>query len=223
MIAAAAFFCMAPAQPARSETGRASVPEVIKLPQPDLTGGIPLEKTLAGRRTVRDFKDEPLALEEISQLLWAAQGITDPRGFRTAPSAGALYPLEVYVAAGRIAGLEAGVYKYLPGGHALVKISAGDKRKELSGAAFGQEWLEEGAAVLVMAAIFEKVKGRYGERGTGYVYMEAGHAAQNVCLQAVSLNLGAGLIGAYDDTQVRRVMAMQPDERPLYVVPVGRT
>jgi SagB-type dehydrogenase family enzyme len=194
----------------------------IKLPPPEYNGNVSVEKALLGRRSIREYKDTSLTLNEISQLLWAAQGITDPRGFRTAPSAGALYPLEVYIVIGNVKDLPDGIYKYKPRGHELVMIVKGDKRAELSAAALGQSSVKDGAAVIVIAAVYERTTGKYHERGIRYVHMEVGHAAQNIYLQSVALNLGTLVVGAFDDREVKKTMNMADNEQPLCIMPVGR-
>ncbi|MCK4929106.1 MAG: SagB/ThcOx family dehydrogenase [Methanosarcinales archaeon] len=210
-------------QPVRKEPDtRGGTEDIIILPEPRYSGGMPVEEALLGRRSIRNYKDEALTMSEVSQLLWAAQGITNARGFRTAPSAGALYPLEVYVVAGNVEGLPAGVYKYRPQGHELEMVAEGDVRPDLCAAAVNQECVEDGAAVLVFAAVYERTTGKYGERGVRYVHMEVGHAAQNVYLQAVSLGLGTVVVGAFDDEEVERLLQMGDDERALCIMPVGR-
>lgn len=200
-----------------------SVAGVIKLPSPRYESETPIEKALLERRSIRDYRDEPLTLSEISQLLWAAQGITDrERNYRTAPSAGALYPLEVYVVAGNVRDLADGIYKYKPQGHELVRVAEGDKRSNLSAVALTQPAIKMAAIDLVLGAVYERTTGKYGERGTRYVHMETGHAAQNIYLQAVSLNLGIVTIGAFDDGRVREILNMAAGEQPLYIIPVGR-
>jgi SagB-type dehydrogenase family enzyme len=196
--------------------------DTIKLSKPMYDSDVSIEKVLLRRRSCREYKKEPLTLDEVSQLLWAMQGVTDPEGFRTAPSAGALYPLEVYVVAGNVKDLSKGIYKYKPEGHGLVKIVEGDKRSELGIAALRQDWVKAGAAVIVLSAVYERTTIKYGERGKRYVHMEVGHAAQNAFLQAVSLNLGTVIVGAFDDREVRRVMSMSDKEQPLCIMPVGR-
>lgn len=197
--------------------------ERIDLPKPQKSGGRSIEEVLAVRRSVREYAKTPLSLADLSQLLWSAQGVTDElRGFRTAPSAGALYPLEVYVAACAVADLPAGVYRYLPAEHRLERIVEGDVRRDLSGAALNQSAVEDAAAVIAIAGVYERTTGKYGERGVRYVYIEAGHAAQNIYLQAASFGLGTVSIGAFHDDEVRRVLGMKEDERPLYLMPVGR-
>ncbi len=194
----------------------------INLPVPKADSGVSVEKALRERRSVREFKRTPLALNELSQLVWAAQGISGPAGLRTAPSAGALYPLELYVLAGKVEGLAAGIYKYNPRGHELMRIVEGDKRHGLSEAALSQSSIRDAAAVFVFAAVYERSTIKYGRRGVRYVHMEAGHAGQNVCLQAVALNLGAVVTGAFDDEQVKKIVNMTANEEPLYLIPVGR-
>jgi SagB-type dehydrogenase family enzyme len=210
-------------QPVRKEPHASNTDRnTIILPEPRDSGEVSVEEALFERRSIRNYKYEALTLAEISQLLWAAQGITHPDGYRTAPSAGALYPLEVYVVAGNVDGLQAGIYKYRPQGHELVKVAEGDVRGELCAAALDQECIEDGASVLVFAAVYERTTRKYGERGVRYVHMEVGHAAQNVYLQAVSLGLGAVVVGAFDDNEVERLLQMQDDERALCIMPVGR-
>ena len=196
--------------------------DVIRLPEPKYGSSISVEKALQERRSVRTYKNVPLMLSEVSQLLWAAQGITHPQGFRTGPSAGALYPLEVYLVAGNVNNLPAGVYKYRPRGHELIRIAKGDKRSELSAAALGQPWVADGAAVIILSAVYERTTRKYEERGVRYVHIEAGHAAQNVYLQSVSLHLGTVVVGAFDDRQLKRVIHMATQEEPLIIMPVGR-
>lgn len=174
------------------------------------------------RRSIRSYKSEPLAIAEISQLLWSAQGVTNRKGFRTAPSAGALYPLEVYLAAGDVTDLDTGIYKYNPHRHEMVNTVQGDKRSELCRAGLGQSSIKNAPAVMVFCAVYERVTGRYGKRGIQYVHMEVGHAIQNVCLQAISLGLGSVIIGAFNDNDVKEVMNVELGEQPLLMLPVGK-
>lgn len=194
----------------------------IKLPSPKLRGEMSLEETLLKRRSVRDYAPGSLRIEEVSQLLWAAQGKTAEWGGRTAPSAGALYPLETYLIVGGVESLSAGIYKYNPKKHELVKVRDGDVREQLGVASLSQTCVKVGAISIVIAALYERTTGKYGERGVRYVHMEAGHAAQNVCLQATALNLGAVVIGAFHDGQVKNILGLSENESPLYVIPVGR-
>jgi SagB-type dehydrogenase family enzyme len=191
-------------------------PGFTPLPPPHLEGALSLEEALQARRSVRTFTDEPLTLEEIGQLLWAAQGITDARGYRTAPSAGALYPLEVYAVTPE------GVFHYDPAQHALLTVIAGDARDALSAAALGQQPVLEAPFILVITAVYERTEAKYGaDRGPRYVHLEAGHAGQNVLLQAVALGLGAVPIGAFHDDEVQQVLALPSDHLPLYLIPIG--
>ncbi len=196
--------------------------EAIHLPEPRYESRTSVEEALAGRRSVREYSDEALTLQELSQLLWAAQGITGERGFRTAPSAGALYPLEIYVVAGNVEELTAGVYLYSPREHQLLHIVAGDRREELCRAALDQECVKDGAVDLVIMGVYERTTGKYGDRGVRYVHMEAGHAAQNVYLQAESLELGTVVVGGFEDDPVSEVVGAKKDEIPLYIVPIGK-
>lgn len=196
--------------------------EAIKLPEPRYDSQVSLENTLQQRRSIRDYLDEPLMLAEVSQLLWAAQGITHPHGFRTAPSAGALYPLEVYLVAGQVTDLATGIYKYQPHKHELVKVGEEDKRGELASAALGQRPVRDGAVVIVIAAVYERTMRKYGQRGIQYVHIEVGHAAQNVYLQAVALHLGTVFVGAFHDDEVKKVLNMPDEEQPLCIMPIGR-
>jgi SagB-type dehydrogenase family enzyme len=195
---------------------------VVTLPAPRREGGPALESVLERRRSIREYSGEPLSLEEVSQILWAAQGVTDGDGGRTAPSAGALYPLEVYLVAGNVASLDAGVYHYRPGDHVVVRLVRADVRKGLARAALRQESLRDCAAVVVFAAVYARTRKKYGGRSTRYVHMEVGHAAQNVCLQAVALGLGAVTIGAFDDDAVHGALGLPSGEKVLYLLPVGK-
>jgi SagB-type dehydrogenase family enzyme len=212
----------APAGTGEVATGALSA-DVSALPTPRYDSQTSVEEALLKRRSVRSYGDAPLTLAEISQLLWAAQGVTDPaRGFRTAPSAGALYPLQVYLVAGKAEGLTSGVYKYEPAAHGLRLIISGDQRTELYHAALSQSAVKDAPVVMVLSAVYERTTGKYGERGVRYVDMEAGHAAENILLQAVALDLGGVSMGAFDDDAVRKVTGMPPAEQPLYLIPLGR-
>ena len=194
----------------------------IKLSRLTLSSGRSLERALQVRRSIREYSREPLTQDELAQLLWAAQGVTAPEGLRTAPSAGALYPLEIDVVVGEVEGLPGAIYRYKPDQHALVLIREGDRRRELRTAALGQECVEAGAAVIALAGVYQRTTGKYGERGIRYVHMEAGHAAQNICLEATALGLGTVVVGAFEDGPVKRVLGLARDEEPLALIPVGR-
>ena len=197
--------------------------KIVNLPEPSFDSKISIEQALFFRRSIRDYKNEQLTLAEVSQIVWAAQGITDEeKGFRTAPSAGALYPLELYIVAGDVKDLSPGIYKYNPKEHKLECVAKEDKRTELCDAGLAQSAIKDGAIVIVFTGVYERTTEKYGERGIRYVYMEAGHAAQNVYLQAVSLNLGVTVIGAFEDEKVKKVLNLMDNEHPLYIMPVGK-
>jgi len=186
------------------------------LPAPSKEGKMSLEESLAKRRSIRSFKAEALTREQISQLCWAAQGISDPkRGLRTSPSAGALYPLELYVVTGE------GVEHYVPKGHALEKHREGDLRGKLQGAALGQSCVGKAPATFVIAAVVSRTQRKYGQRAERYVWMEVGHAAQNILLQATALGLGAVPVGAFRDEEVAKALSLPADHAPQYLIPVG--
>ncbi|ASJ08116.1 nitroreductase [Thermococcus siculi] len=194
--------------------------EVVVLPEPRLTGGMSVEEAIAKRRSIRSYRDEPVTLEQLSQLLWAAQGITySARKFRAAPSAGATYPFEVYVVAGNVEDLGPGVYRYDPFNHTLVLVKEGDYRRALQRAALDQSWVGRAAVDIVLVAYYERTTHYYGERGIRYVHMEAGHIGQNIYLQATALGLGTVAVGAFSDAEVAKILGT--DGVPLYIFPVG--
>lgn len=195
--------------------------KAIELPPPQQAGAMSLEAALAARHSVRAFAARPLSLEQLGQLLWAAQGITHGAGQRTAPSAGALYPLEIYVVAGGVNGLEPGVYHYRPARHQLVPVAEGDRRARLAEAALGQDSVREAPAVLAFGAVAERTAAKYGQRAERYVDIEIGHAAENVALQATALGLGTVPVGAFDDARVTEAAAVGGGEEVRYLMPVG--
>ena len=191
-------------------------PRVINLPGPTLDGAMSLEAAIAARRSLREYADQRLIWKEIGQLAWAAQGTTDPvRKFRAAPSAGALYPIELYfVTAG-------GLYHYLPDGHRMAPLSGDDLRAELQKAALDQEPVGAAPLAIVVAGVEERTAGKYGKRAERYLFIEAGHVGQNIALQAVALGMGCVTIGAFDDDKVAEVLSLPDDHRVLYILPVG--
>jgi SagB-type dehydrogenase family enzyme len=195
---------------------------VTLLPKPVLNGSMSVEYALAHRRSIRDFDPAALPLAAVSQLLWAAQGVTNERGFRTTPSAGALFPLEIYLVAGAVTGLTPGIYHYEPQRHRLMRISTGDFRDALTDSAHGQDWMKEAPAVLVLAAKVSRTARKYGRRAGRYVQMEAGYAGQNVYLQSQALELGTCMVGAFSDEKVKALVRMPTGVRPLGLMPVGR-
>ena len=195
----------------------------VALPRPRTDSGFSIERALHGRRSAREFRNAALTQEEVAQLLWAGQGVTSREGLRTAPSAGALYPLELYLALGRVQGLEAGIYKYVAPGHRLVPVAPGDARPGLAAAATAQDFVAQAAVVLVFAAAEARTTRKYGTRGVRYVHFEVGHAAQNVALQAAALGLGTVTVGAFDDEAVRQLLRLPAAAAPLYIMPIGRS
>jgi SagB-type dehydrogenase family enzyme len=192
---------------------------VIKLPPPDTVGQVTVEQALWYRRSVRAFADESLSMKQVGQLLWAAQGLNRGLAGRTAPSAGATYPMELYLVAGKVKGLKPGVYHYGIDGHSLVLMQDGDHRAELAEAALGQKSIVTAPVVLVLAAEFGRTAKRYAERAPRYVYMEAGHVGENVHLQSEALGLGTVMIGAFQDDRVKKFLGIR--QEPLYIMPVG--
>ena len=189
--------------------------KIVTLPKPNLDGSMSLEQSIASRRSCRDFRSQPLTLEQIGQLAWAAQGQDAKSKYRTVHSAGATYPLELFVVN------EQGLFHYLLGKHALEKLAGQDLRSALATAAWGQEFIEAAPLTMVFAAEFDRTTRRYGKRGIRYVYMEAGHAAQNVHLQAEVLGLGSVAVGAFDDASVSKVLSLPINFEPVYMVVVG--
>jgi SagB-type dehydrogenase family enzyme len=202
------------------EAGDAPIP----LPKPSLDGNVSVEKAIKERRTIRDFKNRTLPLAHLSQLLWAGQGITDPKEKkRAAPSGGALYPLDIYVIVGEkgVEGIEAGIYHYLPQEHSILLISKGDRRKEIASASLWQEWMAKASVLFIITAEYKRITSKYGERGVRYALIEVGHVGQNLFLQAEALGLGAGIVGAFKDSDVLKVMGSPAKHEPLLIMPVG--
>lgn len=199
---------------------------VLDLPEPATDGDLSVERALANRRSRREYADEALELAEVAQLLWAVQGITDESTeFRAAPSAGATFPLEAILAvrAGGVPELEAGFYRYDAHAHALKTIVVADRQADLRDAAIDQSWIENAPVTVALSGVDERTEGQYGDRGSDrYVPMEAGHAGQNLYLQAEALDLATVAVGAFDDAGVSEVLELDPAERPLYLFPVGR-
>ena len=188
----------------------------MKLPQPKIKGEFSLEETLEKRRSKRSFAPNELSWAQMAQLLWAGQGVVGRRhSFRTVPSAGALYPLELYLVT------KEGVYHYKPESHELERTLEGDVRSQLCRAALHQEFIEEAPVNLVIAAVYQRMEWRYRERAARYVHIEVGHTAQNIHLQAVALGLGSVPIGAFYDEQVQRALSLPKNIQPLYIIPIG--
>lgn len=202
-----------PGTAAESQLPTPAVGEEIPLPPPVLKGEFTFEEVLKARRSVRNFEEKDLSLSQVGQLLWAAQGTTSPDGKRTAPSAGALYPLEVYYF------FKDGWGHYNPEKHVLEILGKEDKRQDLARASFKQSWIAEAPGVFVIVGFVERTAKKYGERAERYVILEAGHACQNLLLQAVALGLGGTSVGAFSDEEIKKILGV--DALPLYVIPVG--
>lgn len=195
---------------------------IIKLPEPKCSGGLSVEEAIKARRSVRDYTNEPVALKDLSQLLWAAQGITGRSRGRAAPSAGATYPLELYAVVERVSGLEPGVYHFIPKEHGLEHSISGSYAGLLSACALNQTAVKEAAVDLVFAAVYDRTTKKYGERGARYVHIDVGHASENVYPECVFLGLGTVAVGAFDDVKVKETLKLNKEESPVYIMPVGR-
>ena len=196
----------------------------LNLPAPTLDGDVSLQKTIKHRRTVRSFSDKPLTVGQLSQILWAAQGITEDRGFkRAAPSAGALYPIDVYAVVGNnsVRELSQGVYHYYPPDHSIEKIIDTDAREDIAVASLRQMWMATAPVILVLTAEYGRITVKYGERGKRYAMIEVGHIGQNIFLQCEALGLCAGIVGAFYDTQVAGAIKTQKNHEPLIIMPLG--
>ncbi|MFW6122647.1 MAG: SagB/ThcOx family dehydrogenase [Thermodesulfobacteriota bacterium] len=197
--------------------------EPLKLPKPASQGQMSVEEALGKRRTVRQFARRGLDLAQVSQLLWGTDGISDPRGLRTAPSAGATYPLELYLVVGErsVKGLTPGLYHYRPAAHTLELIQKGDLRAAVARDCLHQSWMAEAPVMVVFAAEYRRCMARYGDRGIRYTHMEVGHAGQNLFLQAEALGLACGIVGAFQDRALQKTLHLPANHEPLLVMPVG--
>jgi SagB-type dehydrogenase family enzyme len=194
---------------------------IYTLPAPKKDGDFSVESALENRRSRRNFTAQAITQEQLSQILWAAYGITSDSGLRTAPSAGVLYPLEIYAVIGNVDRIVPGVYRYVAENHEIIRVVEGDVRSELAAASLGQNMVAQAPMSVFYSAVFERTAGRYGERGENYVYIEVGHSAQNVYLQAEALGLGTCAIGAFTDDSVREILRLPAEETPMYLMPVG--
>ncbi len=202
----------------------ASPQKIITLPKPKMKGTVSLEESIKRRRSRRSFLDKPLTLEQVSQLLWAAQGITDERtGFRASPSGGACYPLDLYLVVGKngVAGLEAGVYHYIVNKHSLGMHLSGDKRGVLALASLGQMFIARAPVSIVTTVEYSRITSSYGQRGVRYAHIEVGHVGENIYLQAEALDLRTVAVGAFSDSMVAKVLSLPKEHEPLYIMPVG--
>ena len=200
----------------------AGLPMKVKLSGPETSDRGRIEELIEKRRSVRRYKDKKFSESIIFRLLWAAQGISSCKeGLRTSPSAGALYPLEIHIVVGEGNEPEAGVYRYLPEKHALVREIAGDMREKLSKAALFQPMIKNDPVSIVISAVYARITDKYGNRGLRYTHMEAGHTAQNIYLLGVELGIGTCAVGAFDDVEVKSVLKLPTNEEPLYILPLG--
>lgn len=200
-------------------------PDKIYLPPPSQKGEVSLEEAIARRKSVRRFAPEPLSQAQLSQILWATQGSRGTQGKRrTVPSAGATYPLEIFVVCGAngVEGLEDGVYYYHIADHSLTLHHQGDVRAELASAAVDQKFVYEAPINIVICALYERTTERYGNRGERYIFMEVGHAGQNIYLQATALGLATVAMGAFRGREVSEVLRLDEQLRALYIMPVGK-
>ncbi|MBU7043988.1 MAG: SagB/ThcOx family dehydrogenase [Theionarchaea archaeon] len=216
-------FCLCLHQsPSAPDTQSSSGDSPIALPQPTSKGDMSVETAIQMRRSVRDFSDRSLTMDHVSQLMWAGQGITG--GFkRAAPSAGATYPLTLYLVVGQggVQSLSSGIYEYRPDSHSLLFLKKGDVLNTLASACLNQTFIAHAPIVLVIAADYQRTTRRYGERGIRYVHMETGHVGENIYLQAVALGLGTVAVGAFQDNVLHDVLELPEEMTALYVMPVG--
>lgn len=204
--------------------GKPAMQGSFTLPQPAYDGDISVERAIKERRTVRAFGPDSLSIVQLSQLLWAAQGTTDARrGLRAAPSAGALYPLDIYVVVGKggVEALAAGVYRYRPANHGLEVVDKEDRRKDVAHAALTQMWIATAPVIFVITAEYGRITSKYGERGVRYAHIEVGHVGQNIFLQAEALKLVAGIVGAFRDASLADAIGAPKGQEPLIIIPVG--
>jgi SagB-type dehydrogenase family enzyme len=219
-----------PAKPSNLQT-------IIKLPPPELSSNVSLEETILRRRAVRRYRAEPLTLSQLGQILWSAQGTTRETMFRAAPSAGATYPLEIFVFIGKhgvtasgvpmapgqtTEELQAGIYHYEADSHSLSLHKPGDFRPDLARAALEQEFIIEAPVDIAICALYHRTVSRYGRRGKRYVHIEVGHAGENIHLQAVALGLATVEVSAFRDEEVREALEVEEQIKPLYIMPVGK-
>jgi SagB-type dehydrogenase family enzyme len=199
--------------------------DTIALPSPRYRGEMSVEQALSSRKTVRRFEEEAIQLEELSQLLWAAggsmfDGVT--AATRTYPSAGGIYPLGIYVVAGWVAEMDSGIYQYLWRDHTLKRIKSGDFRSSLALAALRQGFIAQAPVIIIITADYPRTEKKYGHRGTErYVPLDAGHASQNLHLQAAALHLATATVGAFSDERVKKLLDLHGED-PLLIIPVGR-
>jgi SagB-type dehydrogenase family enzyme len=206
---------------------------IVKLPSPRGKGNVSLEETILKRRSVRKYRRGPLDLSQLSQILWSAQGATGTTGMRAAPSAGATYPLEIFVVVGKQGvlipeskqtpeELAAGIYHYDVDSHSLSLHKLADLRPDLARATLDQEFIIQAPVDIIICALYHRTSYRYGRRGERYVHIEVGHVGENIHLQAVALGLATVEVGAFDDEEVSKVLGLEEQIKPLYIMPLGK-
>ena len=218
------FFSIKKAMAGKADGTTGGMERQMNLPKPRLKGEVSVEQAIKHRRTIRSYLSKPLTLEQLSQIFWAAQGITEDRGYkRAAPSGGALYPMDIYAVVGDngVQGLKAGIYHYDPHKHAALLVTEGDLREGVARASFSQMWMARAPLNLVVTSEYSRITSKYGSRGKRYAMIEAGHVGQNIFLQAESLGLRAGIVGAFHDNEVFRIMKINRSHEPLLILPVG--
>ena len=197
----------------------------VSLPSPAKMGGISLDQALRKRKSVRTYANKPLSKEQLAYLLWSSTGIQrreDGREYRTVPSAGGLYPIETYLVVNNVEDVPQGVYHYSVQQHLLEELQTGDFSRPITAAALGQRMCSQAAVVFIWTAIFQRSKWKYGERAYRYIYLDAGHMAQNLALSAVSLGLGSCHIGALFDEEVNSIVQVDGiDESVVYMTIAG--
>lgn len=193
--------------------------ELVKLPEPNKETC--LSQLLLKRKSVRKFKKEPLRLSELSQVLWASYGLINKRR-HVVPSAGATYPVEIYLVVRDVEGLKPGIYKYNNQEHLVQLVKEGDYSRDLARACLDQLWVKEAPVNIILVALHEKTTSWYGERGFRYIHNEAGHIGQNIYLMATEMNLGTVAIGAFNDSEVLKIIGLDAKYIALYVFPVGK-
>ena len=196
---------------------------IINLPEPKTKGYLSIEEVLLKRRSVREYLPESLSLAEISQLLWSAYGITSEEGFRTAPSAGGLFPLNIYLAAVNVRELDQGLYRFDAINHSLEPMKSGEYSGQLTAGTFFQDYIASAAAVLIISADYTGPHEKYGDQGPKFTCMDLGHLGQNVHLQAVSLDIGTVAVAAVRPGEIEKILKLKEGEEVLYLMPLGKT
>ena len=210
------------AAPESSSPSKADASQAIKLPEPRTDGGMTVEKSLEERRSIRSFGKDGLTLNEVSQLLWAAQGVTDDKGHRTAPSAMARYPLQVYLLADNVTGLPSGVYHYSPEGHNLTIMAEGNVEGYYNATAGFEAWIKTAPAIFVITGNISGMNQMPRQDPSQWVYIDAGAAAENLLLEVVSLDLASTYTAGFSANKTEELLGLPSGEVPIGVLPVGR-